>query len=218
MAWAVARIWGLHPWIPDTLAYLHETLRAHHHVTSDETTLRSAARPWSSHPNFYHPLDAGFQTTPKRQASGFEQPAKPTLQSIGHRCCGVLRFESTHSATATSAARYVVTATSNAEAAWTAKWALTADEHTDRPAHFRRPHDSIPAGQECDPELDKRLCPHLKITTGSSGGDETHVKVKALSMYSYSCADAQGHTNDFLLSASRFARSVAADFCNVSVR
>ena len=53
------------------------------------------------------------------------------------------------------------------------------------------------------PELDKRLRPHLRLTTGSWRVDETYVKVKGRWMYLYRAVDARGQTIDFLLSAKR---------------
>ncbi|MCM8735278.1 IS6 family transposase [Azospirillum sp. A1-3] len=53
------------------------------------------------------------------------------------------------------------------------------------------------------PELDKRLRPHLSMTTGSWRVDETYVKVKGRWMYLYRAVDAHGQTIDFLLSAKR---------------
>ena len=53
------------------------------------------------------------------------------------------------------------------------------------------------------PELDKRLRPHLRMTTGSWRVDETYVKVKGRWMYLYRAVDARGQTIDFLLSAKR---------------
>ncbi|WP_377806482.1 IS6 family transposase [Azospirillum sp. A29] len=55
------------------------------------------------------------------------------------------------------------------------------------------------------PELDKRLRPHLRMTTGSWRVDETYVKVKGRWMYLYRAVDARGQTIDFLLSAKRDA-------------
>ena len=53
------------------------------------------------------------------------------------------------------------------------------------------------------PELDKRIRPHLRLTTGSWRVDETYVKVKGRWVYLYRAVDAHGQTIDFLLSAKR---------------
>jgi transposase-like protein len=53
------------------------------------------------------------------------------------------------------------------------------------------------------PDLDKRIRPHLRMTTGSWRVDETYVKVKGRWMYLYRAVDARGQTIDFLLSAKR---------------
>jgi transposase-like protein len=55
------------------------------------------------------------------------------------------------------------------------------------------------------PELDKRIRPHLRMTTGPWRVDETYVKVKGRWMYLYRAVDAHGQTIDFLLSAKRDA-------------
>jgi transposase-like protein len=60
------------------------------------------------------------------------------------------------------------------------------------------------------PELDKRLRPHLSMTTGSWRVDETYVKVKGRWMYLYRAVDARGQTIDFLLSVKRDAAAAAA--------
>ncbi len=59
--------------------------------------------------------------------------------------------------------------------------------------------------QASAPELDRRLRPDLRMTTGSWRVDETYVKVKGRWMYLYRAVDAQGQTIDFLLSAKRDA-------------
>ena len=59
--------------------------------------------------------------------------------------------------------------------------------------------------QNYAPELDKRLRPHLRTTTGSWRVDETYVKVKGRWMYLYRAVDVRGQTIDFLLSAKRDA-------------
>ena len=62
------------------------------------------------------------------------------------------------------------------------------------------------------PELDKRLRPHLRMTTGSWRVDETYVKVKGRWMYLYRAVDARGQTIDFLLSAKRDAAAARRFF------
>ncbi|MCW2239456.1 IS6 family transposase [Azospirillum canadense] len=53
------------------------------------------------------------------------------------------------------------------------------------------------------PELDKRLRPLLRMTTGSWRVDETYIKVKGRWVYLYRTVDGHGQTIDFLLSAKR---------------
>ena len=62
------------------------------------------------------------------------------------------------------------------------------------------------------PELDKRLRPHLRTTTGSWRVDETYVKVKGRWVYLYRAVDARGQTIDFLLSAKRDAATARRFF------
>ncbi|MCW2239410.1 IS6 family transposase [Azospirillum canadense] len=62
------------------------------------------------------------------------------------------------------------------------------------------------------PELDKRLRPHLRMTTGSWRVDETYVKVKGRWMYLHRAVDARGQTIDFLLSAKRDAAAARRFF------
>ena len=62
------------------------------------------------------------------------------------------------------------------------------------------------------PELDKRIRPHLRTTTGSWRVDETYVKVKGRWMYLYRAVDARGQTIDFLLSARRDAAAARRFF------
>ncbi|WP_431854113.1 IS6 family transposase [Azospirillum sp.] len=62
------------------------------------------------------------------------------------------------------------------------------------------------------PELDKRLRPHLRLTTGSWRVDETYVKVKGRWMYLYRAVDARGQTIDFLFSAKRDAAAARRFF------
>ena len=67
-------------------------------------------------------------------------------------------------------------------------------------------------GQAYAPELDKRLRPHLKMTTGSWRVYETYVKVKGQWVYLYRAVDARGQTIDFLLSAKRDAAATQRFF------
>jgi transposase-like protein len=53
------------------------------------------------------------------------------------------------------------------------------------------------------PELDQRLRPHLRPTTGSWRVDETYLRVKGRWRYLYRAVDSRGQTIDFLLSAKR---------------
>ena len=62
------------------------------------------------------------------------------------------------------------------------------------------------------PELDKRLRPHLRPTTGSWRVDETYVRVKGRWMYLYRAVDSRGQTIDFLLSAKRDAAAARRFF------
>jgi len=66
--------------------------------------------------------------------------------------------------------------------------------------------------QACAPEIDKRLRPHLGMTTGSWRVDETYVRVKGRWMYLYRAVDARGQTIDFLLSAKRDAAAARRFF------
>jgi IS6 family transposase len=51
------------------------------------------------------------------------------------------------------------------------------------------------------PELEKRIRPHLRLTTDSYRVDETYVKVKGQWKYLYRAVDSTGQTIDFMLSA-----------------
>ncbi|MBJ7987686.1 IS6 family transposase [Bacillus cereus] len=53
------------------------------------------------------------------------------------------------------------------------------------------------------PELDKRICFHLKQTDDSWRADDTYIKVKSQWMYLYRAVDSEGNTIDFYLSKSR---------------
>jgi transposase, IS6 family len=57
--------------------------------------------------------------------------------------------------------------------------------------------------QRSAPELKKRCKPHLNTTNDSWRVDETYVKVKKVWMSLYRAVDSQGHTLEFLLSATR---------------
>ncbi|WP_119681912.1 IS6 family transposase [Indioceanicola profundi] len=62
------------------------------------------------------------------------------------------------------------------------------------------------------PELDKRLRPYLRMTSGSWRVDETYIRVKGRWMYLYRAVDARGQTIDFLLSARRDAAAARRFF------
>ena len=62
------------------------------------------------------------------------------------------------------------------------------------------------------PELDKRIRPHLRLTTGSWRVDETYLRVKGRWMYLYRAVDSRGQTIDFLLSARRDAAAARRFF------
>ncbi len=53
------------------------------------------------------------------------------------------------------------------------------------------------------PELDRRVRPRLRPTTGSWRVDETYIRVKGCWSYLYRAVDSRGQTIDFLLSAKR---------------
>jgi IS6 family transposase len=62
------------------------------------------------------------------------------------------------------------------------------------------------------PELEKRIRPHLRLTTDSYRVDETYVKVKGAWKYLYRAVDSRGQTIDFMLSAKRDARAAKRFF------
>jgi transposase, IS6 family len=62
------------------------------------------------------------------------------------------------------------------------------------------------------PELDRRLRPHLRPTTGSRRVDETSIRVKGRWTYPYRAVDARGRTIDFRLSAKRDAAAARRFF------
>jgi transposase-like protein len=62
------------------------------------------------------------------------------------------------------------------------------------------------------PELDKRLRPHLRPTTGSWRVDETYLRVKGRWMYLHRAVDARGQAIDFLLGAKRDAAAARRFF------
>src|SRR5215213_2400387 len=62
------------------------------------------------------------------------------------------------------------------------------------------------------PEIEKRIRPHLRPSTGSWRVDETYVKVKGRWTYLYRAVDSRGRTIDFLLSARRDAEAAKRFF------
>src|SRR5215213_4441542 len=62
------------------------------------------------------------------------------------------------------------------------------------------------------PEIEKRIRPHLRPSTGSWRVDETYVKVKGRWTYLYRAVDSGGQTIDFLLSAKRDAEAAKRFF------
>jgi transposase, IS6 family len=66
--------------------------------------------------------------------------------------------------------------------------------------------------QRYAPELDKRCRPYLTATTDSYRVDETYIKIKKQWYYLYRAVDSEGHTLDFLLSATRDAQAAERFF------
>ncbi|WP_119681423.1 IS6 family transposase [Indioceanicola profundi] len=62
------------------------------------------------------------------------------------------------------------------------------------------------------PELDKRLRPYIRMSSGSWRVDETCIRVKGRWMYLYRAVHARGQTIDFLLSARRDAAAARRFF------
>jgi IS6 family transposase len=62
------------------------------------------------------------------------------------------------------------------------------------------------------PELDRRLRPHLRLTSGSWRVDETYLRVKGRWTCLYRAVDSRGQTIDFLLSAGRDAAAARRFF------
>jgi transposase, IS6 family len=61
-------------------------------------------------------------------------------------------------------------------------------------------------------ELEKRICPHLRMSNDSWRVDETYVKVKDRWMYLYRVVDSRGQTIGFLLSVRRGAEAAKRFF------
>jgi transposase, IS6 family len=66
--------------------------------------------------------------------------------------------------------------------------------------------------QRYAPELEKRCRPLLKVTNDSYRVDETYIKVKKRWYYLYRAVDSEGHTIDFMLSATRDAKAAERFF------
>jgi transposase-like protein len=66
--------------------------------------------------------------------------------------------------------------------------------------------------QRYAPELDKRSRSHLKPTNDSYRVDETYVKIKKVWYYLYRAVDSDGHTLDFMLSATRDTKAAKKFF------
>ncbi len=65
------------------------------------------------------------------------------------------------------------------------------------------------------PELDKRICSHLKPTNDSWRVDETYIKIKGVWKYLYRAVDSEGNALDFMLSAKRDSKAAARCFHKV---
>jgi IS6 family transposase len=62
------------------------------------------------------------------------------------------------------------------------------------------------------PELEKRIRPHLRLTTDSYRVDETYIKVKGAWKYLYRAVDSAGQMIDFMLGARRDKRAAKRVF------
>jgi transposase, IS6 family len=69
-------------------------------------------------------------------------------------------------------------------------------------------HTTVFRWVQCSaPELDKRCRPYLTATNDSYRVDETYIKIKKQWSYLYRAVDSEGHTIDFLLSATLDAQA-----------
>ena len=57
--------------------------------------------------------------------------------------------------------------------------------------------------QKYAPEINRRICPHLKLAGASYRLDETYIKVGQQWKYLYRALDKEGNTIEFMLSAKR---------------